>query len=176
MGQQNSNMQKILFTTISLLKNNTYEDITIKDICTAAGISRQTFYNYFKSKDEIFKVFFRDLVEKGEVFSPDKPLEYYFSDRYLYDIISLYDKYSDIFIALYKQDILWYLGKEFVSAHKNALFDKIPDPYINKYRNYFYLYSYLTISYICLEWIKTGKKETKEELIEMLKYFSHFRM
>ncbi len=176
MGQANNNMQKILLTTISLLKTKTYEDITIKDICENAGISRQTFYNYFKSKDEIFRVFFRQLLEKGEIFSPDKPAEYYFSEQYLYDIINLFDTYSDIFIALYKQNILWYLSKEYVNAHKTTVFDNISDRYIKSHRNYFYLYSYTTIAYICLEWIKNGKKETKEELVEMLKYFSQFRL
>ena len=176
MSQVNNNMRKILMTTISLLKNKTYEDITIKDICTEAGVSRQTFYNYFKSKDEIFKMFFRELLEKGEIFSPDKPAEYYFSEQYLYDIINLFDTYSDIFIALYKQNILWYLSREYVNAHKNTLFDNIPDNYIKEHRKYFYLYSYTTIAYICLEWIKDGKKESKEELIEMMKYFSQFRL
>ncbi len=176
MGQPNNNMQKILQTTIALLKTKTYEDITIKDICREAEISRQTFYNYFKSKDEIFKVFFRNLLEKGELFSPDKPAEYYYSDQYLYDIISLFDTYSDVFISLYKHNILWYLGKEYVNAHRNTVFDNVSDQYIKNHRNYFYLYSYTTIAYICLEWIKTGKKETKEELIEMLRYFSQFRI
>lgn len=175
MGQVN-NTQKILMTTISLLKTKTYEDITIKDICREANISRQTFYNYFKSKDEIFKVFFKELLAKGELFNPDLPAEYYYSKNYLTEIVNLFDAYSDIFMALYKQNILWYLGKEYVTAHKSTVFSNISDPFIKKHRNYFYMYSYITIVYICLEWIKNGKKETKKELIEMLKYFSQFRV
>lgn len=38
---------------IHLMKKKTYTSITILDICKEADVSRQTFYNFFSSKEEI---------------------------------------------------------------------------------------------------------------------------
>ncbi|MBR5520720.1 MAG: TetR/AcrR family transcriptional regulator [Oscillospiraceae bacterium] len=174
MAQSTVSIQKILLTTVNLMKSKSYVDITIKDICESADISRQTFYNHFKTKDDIFKTFFKNLSEKGDIFSPDRPAAYYFSRQYKYDIVSLYDKYSDIFFVLFEQDILWYLGREFVTSHRESIFKNISDEFIGSHQNYFYMYTYLGISQICLEWIRTGKKETKEELVDMIEYFDTY--
>jgi len=40
---------------IQEMSRQKYEDITIKDICKAGDISRQTFYNFFTSKDELLR-------------------------------------------------------------------------------------------------------------------------
>ena len=175
MEQLNNNAKKILDSTIQLLNSTPYDDITIKDICKKAGISRQTFYNYFKNKDEIFKTFFNQIIKERDFLIGTNDPDYFFSDRHLIDIIDFYDDYSDILYPLYTQNILWYLGKDMVISHKNIVFSNISDKYILEHQNYYYLYITLSVSYIIIEWIKTGKKETKEELIHMIRYFSEFR-
>lgn len=42
-------------TLIDLMEEKPYIDITIIDICKKADLSRQTFYNYFESKDALFR-------------------------------------------------------------------------------------------------------------------------
>ena len=37
------------------MKENDYSKISIKDICGAAGLSRQTFYQFFNSKDDVIR-------------------------------------------------------------------------------------------------------------------------
>lgn len=49
---------KILSTALTLIRKKSYDSVTIKDICEASGISKHTFYYYFKSKDEILNAFF----------------------------------------------------------------------------------------------------------------------
>lgn len=171
-----SNMKKILEATVSLMSSSPYENITIKDICKEADVSRQTFYNYFKSKDEIFRVFFSDIAASKKIFSSSQTADYLFSEQYMLDLIQFFDEYSTIFLALYNQNILWYLGKDMVSSHKKLIFSNIRDRYILDKRNYYYLYITLPSAYICLEWIKNGKKETREELVNMMKYFQNFRI
>lgn len=40
---------------LDLMKENDYSKISIKDICGAAGLSRQTFYQFFNSKDDVIR-------------------------------------------------------------------------------------------------------------------------
>lgn len=48
-----SALNKIYNATAKLIKNKDYNDISISEIIKEAGISRSTFYVYFKTKDEI---------------------------------------------------------------------------------------------------------------------------
>jgi AcrR family transcriptional regulator len=46
-------LQRITQTGLDLFVSNGYEETTLDEIAAAAGISRRTFFHYFKSKDEI---------------------------------------------------------------------------------------------------------------------------
>ncbi|MBQ9327107.1 MAG: TetR/AcrR family transcriptional regulator [Solobacterium sp.] len=58
---------------MELLKTKTYQEITVKDICRKADLSRQTFYQIFESKDEVmifqFSELFSQFRESGKAFS-----------------------------------------------------------------------------------------------------------
>ena len=56
-------LQRISETGLDLFLENGYEETTVDDISTAAGISRRTFFHYFKSKDEILLAWQSTLVE-----------------------------------------------------------------------------------------------------------------
>ena len=43
----------IVDSLLSLMEQKPYAEITVRDICKAADLSRQTFYNVFDSKDEV---------------------------------------------------------------------------------------------------------------------------
>lgn len=47
--------KKIIEATESLIKEKGYDDILITDITSACDMSQGNFYNYFKSKEEVFK-------------------------------------------------------------------------------------------------------------------------
>jgi AcrR family transcriptional regulator len=58
---------------ISLMKHHSYQDITIKELVHAAGISRRTFYRLYNSKDAVlhakFNTIWREYAER--VFSQE---------------------------------------------------------------------------------------------------------
>lgn len=59
--------EKIYKIALELLESDGYENIRIEDICQKAGVSTGTFYNYFKSKNEILQLIYRkgdDYFEK----------------------------------------------------------------------------------------------------------------
>ena len=51
-------------TLLELMEEKPYADISIMDICKKADLSRQTFYNYFESKDDLFRYLLRSTYDK----------------------------------------------------------------------------------------------------------------
>lgn len=49
---------------IALIKEMPYEKITIQHICKKAGLSRQTFYNFFSTKDDIIRFWLQQIYEE----------------------------------------------------------------------------------------------------------------
>lgn len=76
--------QRILEAMLNLMEAEKYDDITIKNICKKADISRQTFYYLFNSKDEIVIYYLNDFFEELEQFINDKKI------ITLYDLIFTY--------------------------------------------------------------------------------------
>lgn len=48
---------------LDLMEEKPYEEISIMDICKKADLSRQTFYNYFESKEELFRYLLRSTYD-----------------------------------------------------------------------------------------------------------------
>ncbi len=166
-----SNRDHIIDCAVEILKNIRYNDITIKDICTQAGVSRQTFYNYFKNKDEVYRAFFIKVSACMKLFNPPIEAGYLESKEYVGDIVKFFDDYSDVLLALENQNILWYLSRDLVSSHKSVLIPSIDDNYVHKYPDYFYIYTMSATVFICMKWIKKGKPETSAELVKIIKHY-----
>ncbi len=56
--------QWLMENLLELMEEKPYNDISIMDICKKADLSRQTFYNYFESKDELFRYLLRSTYEE----------------------------------------------------------------------------------------------------------------
>ena len=52
---------------LEMLKSQRFTEITIKDICREADLSRQTFYQIFESKEEIIAYHFEELFSAFRV-------------------------------------------------------------------------------------------------------------
>jgi AcrR family transcriptional regulator len=46
--------EKIIESSLGLLKDRTWESVSSQEICTAAKVSKRTLYAYFRSQDEIY--------------------------------------------------------------------------------------------------------------------------
>lgn len=49
---------------LSLMKEKAYSKITVKDICNRSDLSRQTFYNFFGSKDDMIRFCIHQCYEE----------------------------------------------------------------------------------------------------------------
>lgn len=64
------NYYLIMNTAISLIKKNGYDQISINEICEKAGVSRSTFYNLFKNKDDLISSFFDKVMTLHDHYIP----------------------------------------------------------------------------------------------------------
>lgn len=56
-----NNKQKIIDTTIKLIKTHGADFLTVRNVCQAAEVATGTFYHYFKNKDDLLIYFIRDI-------------------------------------------------------------------------------------------------------------------
>lgn len=76
MKPDNNTKIKIRERAIQLFKEKGYDNVTINDICDDCGLSKNTFYYYFKSKEQILKM----VMVLPEQFSPEEMNQILFLD------------------------------------------------------------------------------------------------
>lgn len=100
MNKETEKKTEIRKNAIELFQNNGYDNVTVVDIASSAGISKNTFYYYFSSKEDLIMDLFKpaDISEDFFIYlmEIDNPLE---------RLIAIYEK----MIAYYVQ-----LGKEII--------------------------------------------------------------
>ena len=65
------NKQKIIDTTIELIKTHGADFLTVRNVCQAAEVATGTFYHYFRNKDDLLMYFIRDIsFDKCELKTP----------------------------------------------------------------------------------------------------------
>ena len=159
--------EKIYNSMLVLLETRPYEHLTISDICKEAHISRQAFYLHYKSKDEVIKEILINNLEKLYLQKMNN-IKYFYSYEFIEELINIYNAQSQLFISLERWYVLDYLSKDTKNILEKVSKENQTNNFKKKYNNY-YLYSKLTpIHCICMEWIHSGKKETKEELKEII--------
>ncbi len=145
-----------------LLKNNSYDNISVCDITEKAGVSRMSFYRNFKSKDDLLyqgiDVIFNNL-RKSFLLSENKSI---------YTISKLiFETFKD-----YK-DELFSIANNKVIQH---ILDKVPEKlkentatdYMNKTSQYVPVFYYGAISTVLFDWLKNGAQESPEEMAKLI--------
>ena len=167
--------RKLIYQTLlELMKEKTFEEIKVSDICSKAMINRSTFYAHYEDKYELLVDFLSNLKEEfarelSESCKENLSIrEYYIrlislfldhidSKRDIYNSIMVNNRSSimmDILLSVVNDDIL----KRFKENDINL---KVPTEVISK----FYLGGVINIG---MEWLSNSNKYTKEEILDYL--------
>ena len=160
---------------LNSLKEDTFENLKVSDICNKALINRSTFYAHFNDKYDLLSAFINDMQEtlteelnKNTNYST--PKEYYIQvikvllnhideQKEIYKSILINNKNSiivDMFYDTLDKDILSHLAQvSFISP------DGIPNDIISKF------YS-SAVTNVCFEWLKTSHSYSKNEILGYL--------
>lgn len=167
--------RKLIYQTLlDLMKEKTFEEIKVSDICSKAMINRSTFYAHYEDKYELLIDFLSNLKEEfarelNESCKENLSIrEYYIrlislfldhidSKRDVYNSIMVNNRSSimmDILLSVVNDDIL----KRFKENDINL---KVPTEVISK----FYLGGVINIG---MEWLSNSNKYTKEAILDYL--------
>lgn len=156
---------------VEMLQRKPLDLITVSDLTANAGVGRTAYYNNFKNLEDVLKYIYRKAHHEffGDKF---KDPGYQFSDTYIKDMIDFFDHYSRLLSTLIKWDLIDIIAKyntNLVLAYTEKYDDKI----IKENAFYFICYTSSAIFNICVLWVAREKKESKEELFRLIKYFQH---
>lgn len=161
----------IYLALINLLKNNTFEEIKVSDICNEALINRSTFYSHFEDKYELISSLINDLKNdlEGEL---DKIHEDLNTKEYYLEMIRIFlnhiegkeDIYRSIMINN-KNSIIMDMIYDTISNDLNNKIKKdnldIPTDIVSS----FYIGAVVNVG---MEWLKNGKNYSKEDMLKYL--------
>ncbi|MGB5823997.1 MAG: TetR/AcrR family transcriptional regulator [Proteocatella sp.] len=80
MKNENETKKRIRESALKLFEEKSFEEVTVIDICKASGITKHTFYYYFKSKDDLLEKFYKipcalSMEEVGAILTTDSYVE-----------------------------------------------------------------------------------------------------
>ena len=158
---------------IELLNNKPLDLITIKELTKKAKISRTAFYNNFNNLDDVLKYIYQRAHK--QIFKEKySHLEYVYSDEHIQDMISFFDKNSELLLVLIKWNLIELIAKyntEIVLTYTHHYKNK----FIREHAFYFISYYHGSLFNICTYWITNGKQESIETLFKIIKEFEKIK-
>lgn len=162
--------KKLLYNTLEeLMKEHSFEEIKVSDICTHALVNRSTFYAHYSDKYELLSEYIKTVKESiinelSKNGSENHTKDYYMDMlKLLLDYIEV--KKSDYAAILVNNknsivtDILYdAINRDIIKQIDMMNKNDIPSEIVSKF--------YLGAIYnVCLDWI-SSKKYTKEQIME----------
>ncbi len=158
-------MEWLADALLSLMEEQDYSKITVKNICNKAGLSRQTFYNFFIDKDDIIRFcihkYYSEMVAK---LAEKTPVTLADITRQLMETLSSNQKLIRL-IVLHGLDYL--LELELVSVIRVFAERMSPTP-IGEMDQYATAFLSGAITHMVLYWFKVEKPVAQEQLSELL--------
>lgn len=155
-----------------LLQEKRYEEITVSEITSKAGVSRMTYYRTYSSKEDIVIQYFKekiaDLSEKDPLFGKrsteiwyETLLNFVYSEQ---DLMTKIQRTPELSKACqtYFVDLLQYLFRKYRDLD-------IDDPIVL----YEIIYKAGAIYFLITKWIGDGFKVTPQVLLEWIKQYEH---
>ena len=167
---------------IRLLDKKPFEYITVKEICTEAGVNRSTFYLHYENTDDLLKETLEQLIGKFcSYFGVDVheavnaiPVQnaeelVFIKPEYIVPYLQFIKDNKKVFEVAFKNPKYF----EFENTYKK-LFENVFDPILEKFRfekdeRQYVMSFYLNgIFAIASEWVKNGCKEDIEDISEII--------
>lgn len=145
---------------ILLLKQKSYEEITISEIVDKAGVNRSTYYRNFLSKDDIIVFFYEKIML--EYLNLYKTQSCKALDRYLCTMFKHFCSYKSALLLLYKNGLSHLLLIVLNSFFGKQVIEKQPKQ--EHFKIYFHIggiYNFFIL------WFSHDMKESPEELTKI---------
>jgi len=115
------NKQKIIDTTIELVRRHGADAVTVRNVCEAADLSIGTFYHYFANKDDLLMYFVREAsFDSFDLATPLEDIAGRVAELYML----LIERYQSLGVDFMKQ--FYTTGNLALSAYMGASTDSFP--------------------------------------------------
>lgn len=173
---------KMDLALIDLLKEKSFEYITVSEICKKAEVNRSTFYLHYETISDLLDEATRYLLNDFlSYFTSDiKNVSFDFAQCSLDDLVFIRDEYLLPYLRYIKEnkEIFTTLVKcnktfKFDAVHRR-MFENIYNPILDRFgypekdRNYVMMYYLNGILAIFLEWIKADCDKSADEVAEII--------
>jgi len=155
---------------ISLMGQQDYDSIKISDIVTKAGISRMTYYNYYHTKTDVLEDYLQEIVAEYLRSANDEKIKEKiggFQDfEHILHALNFFDQYANFFLTLLDAGLYSII----INAVNQFMEEQVMPIYPRSvYRLYYYSGALLNTF---LKWEENGKKESAEEIAEIIATFT----
>ena len=111
-GYELNSKEKIINTTVSIIKKKGADAVTVRDVCKEARLSIGTFYHYFRDKDDLMMYFLRETsFDSFKLNTPVSDIAGRISELYMH----LIHKYMDLGLDFMKS--FYSTGNRSLSAY-----------------------------------------------------------
>ncbi|MFT4148547.1 MAG: TetR/AcrR family transcriptional regulator [Micrococcaceae bacterium] len=164
--------QKVYDALTRLLKQQSFEKISVAEIIREAGISRGTFYHHFKDKSHLVETYMKSVL--GNFRQENATLTQQNLEGLLTDIFSLHTKESALLAALLSDrgglsvhhTIKSYMKKfatfKIAKADKNSTLTALEKDYIS-------VFVVNAIFGVLQNWFARGQQETPAQMADIIK-------
>ena len=145
-----------------------YDDISVKDICDKARISRMSFYRYFTCKDDIFINYCDERFEEfyNDVFSkPNLNIEEFITS--LFTFVKKYSRQINILVKAHKEQLL---SSQFIN-YANYIITTSKKNYGDNFKANYLLAAFFAggLFNAIMAWIQGGLRESPEDMTHIFR-------
>lgn len=166
-SKKNSTKALISLALYALMLKTDYDNITVKDICERAGVSRMSFYRYFNKKDDIFIDYcdsrFEEFYEKMLKSNVQKPTDFTLAMFYF---IKQYERQIKVLQMAHREFLLL----DQLNNYAKYILSHLKTDYLTEQRGNT-LFAYFMAGGVfntILFWLNSNLKATPEEMNIML--------
>ena len=167
---------------LELLEKKDFEYITIKEICTKAGVNRSTFYLHYENTLDLLNETTRYVIDKFLSYFLDENKTHSFSPENceLSDLIFIRSEYVLPYLTYIKENQRVFktsinqFGTMGFNAYYNKMFKYIFNPIFERFgvpevnRHYVIKYYLTGITAVVMEWLKNGCADPIERIYEII--------
>lgn len=164
MSEKENLTKKYIYTAfLQLLEKKHYNDISVCEICTKAGVSRMSFYRNFDSKEDLTFKGLKDILADLEI--NFKNLEVLNKYTIIQEFFNVAKKYKNAIISLQNSNI--------VKTLKDIVIQELSEnscniDYFNKTSKYVPIIYFSAVTSVLFAWLKQGAIESPEDMARMI--------
>ena len=144
---------------LSLLRDKPVHEITVSELCVAAGVGRTSFYRNFETKEDIIRAHIRKLSHGwADKLKKTPGLPFHEAIR---QVFSHLEEHREFYGLLYERGLIDLLKDILLDLCGFAPEQEVVAAYASAYVA-FLLYGWIEV------WLRRGMRETAEELAEYL--------